>query len=227
MLDLTKIPLFSGLGPGDVEALQGAVQTRKLTGGTSVFCEGDPVRGFYIVQRGAVKIFKTSPRGQEQVLAVNTPGQSFAEAAVFMGRGYPASAECLEDSELVFVEREAFVRLLRSDPDLALRMLGGMALKLRHLVALVEDLTLRDARGRLSRYLLGLLPEGAEAPVLVELPAQQLLIARMLGVTPETLSRTLKSMKEEGALAIEGHGRFSVLDLESLREAAGESSNLI
>lgn len=223
MLDLKRIPLFSGLSPQDVEALQTAVHVRKMAAGSRIFSEGDPVRGFYAVQKGAVKIFKTSPRGQEQVLAVITPGQTFAEAAVFMGGGYPASTECLEDTELLFVEREAFVRRLHSDPELALRMMAGMAMKLRRMVALVEDLTLRDARGRLSRYLLGLLPEHAEAPAHLELPAQQILIARMLGVTAETLSRTLKAMKDDGTLEITGHGKFTVLDLESLRDAAGET----
>ncbi len=224
MIDLTKIPLFSGLSQPDVEALQSALHVRKMAAGTRIFDEGDPVRGFYIVQKGAVKIFKVSPRGQEQVLAVNSPGQSFAEAAVFMGGGYPASTECLEDSELLFVEREAFVRRLHEDPELALRMMAGMALKLRRMVAMVEDLTLRDARGRLSRYLLGLLPENARPPVPLELPAQQMLIARMLGITSETLSRTLRTLKEEGTLEIGGGGKFTVLDLESLRVAAGESS---
>lgn len=222
MLDLKKIPLFSGLSPEDVEGLQSALHVRKMAAGSRIFNEGDPVHGFYVVQKGAVKIFKTSPRGQEQVLGVMAPGQTFAEAAVFMGGGYPASTECLEDTELLFVEREGFVRRLRSDPDLALRMMAGIALKLRRMVALVEDLTLRDARGRLSRYLLGLLPEDAQEPAHVELPAQQLLIARMLGITAETLSRTLKAMKDDGTLEIEGHGRFTVLSLESLRESSGE-----
>lgn len=223
LLELKKIPLFAGLSPEDVEGLQVAVHGRKMAAGTRIFNEGDPVLGFYAVQKGAVKIFKTSPRGQEQVLAVITPGQTFAEAAAFTGGGYPASTECLEDSELVFVEREAFVRRLRTDPDLALRLMAGMALKLRRMVGLVEDLTLRDARGRLSRYLLGLMPDHAQAPAQIELPAQQILIARMLGITAETLSRTLKGLKDEGTLEITGHGKFTVLDLESLRDAAGES----
>lgn len=222
LLDLKKIPLFSGLSAEDVEALQSALQVRKYSAGARVFNEGDPVRGFYVVQKGSVKIFKTSPRGQEQVLHVVPPGQTFAEAAVFMGGGYPASTECLEDTELLFVEREAFVRRLKHDPELALRMMAGISLKLRRMVALVEDLTLRDARGRISRYFLGLLPENAQAPVQLELPAQQLLIARMLGVTAETLSRTLKAMKEDGTLEIGGHGKFVILDVDSLRNASGE-----
>ncbi|MCE7870895.1 Crp/Fnr family transcriptional regulator [bacterium CPR1] len=221
-MDITRLPLFSGLSPEDVEALQPALQKRKMTVGTRIFDEGDPVRGFYVVLSGSVKIFKTSPRGTEQVLAVILPGQTFAEAAVFMGGGYPASTECLDDCELLFVEREPFVRRLHADPDLALRMMAGMALKLRRMVAMVEDLTLRDARGRICRYLLGLLPEGATAPVELELPAQQLLIARMLGVTAETLSRTLKTLREDGALETLGGGKFLLLDLEELRHSAGE-----
>lgn len=215
--------MFSSLSPEDAAALQPALQLRKVGEGTRLWNQGDPVRGFYLVVSGAVKVFRVSPHGNEQVMTIATPGQTFAEAAVFMGGGYPAHAETLQDSDLLFVEREPFVRQLHRDPNLALRIMAGMAMKLRRMVAMVEDLTLRDARGRLCRYLAGLVPEGASAPVTVKMPARQLLIARMLGITSETLSRTLKALKEEGLLEVGGSGRFLINDLTRLQSEAGET----
>ncbi|MEW6277661.1 MAG: Crp/Fnr family transcriptional regulator [Candidatus Eremiobacterota bacterium] len=221
-MDITRIPLFSSLSPEDAQALEPALQLRHFNAGARIFNQGDPVRGFYMVLRGAVKIFKVSPHGNEQVLAVCLPGNTFAEAAVFMGGGYPANTEALEDSDLLFVEREPFVRQIHKDPDLGLRIMAGMALKLRRMVAMVEDLTLRDARGRIARYLLNLVPEGAAEPVMVKLPARQQLIARMLGLTAETLSRTLKTLKDEGVVESAGSGRFEIRNLQRLRESVSD-----
>lgn len=216
---LRKFPLFSGLSPEDAEAFQRQCVPVSYRAGVRIFDEGEPARGFYLVLSGQVKIFKLSPRGQEQILAVIGPGGTFAEAAAFLGRGYPASTECLEDSELVFVEREPVRQLLVKDPDMALRMMAGMALKLRSLVAMVEDLTLRDARGRLARYLLGLAPANELQPQ-IKLPTQQTVLARLLGLTQETLSRTLKGLKEEGLVI--AAGRSLTLDVPGLRGVLGD-----
>jgi CRP/FNR family transcriptional regulator len=216
---LRKFPLFSGLSPEDAEAFQRQCVPVSYRAGVRIFDEGEPARGFYLVLSGQVKIFKLSPRGQEHILAVIGPGGTFAEAAAFLGRGYPASTECLEDSELVFVEREPIRQLLVKDPDMALRMMAGMALKLRSLVAMVEDLTLRDARGRLARYLLGLAPAQELQPQ-VKLPTQQTVLARLLGLTQETLSRTLKGLKEEGLVS--ASGRSLTLDVPGLRAVLGD-----
>lgn len=221
--NITNFPLFAGLSTSDAELLQNRSTSVQYGAGHRIFDEGEPARGFYLIHTGQVKIFKLSPRGSEQILAVLGPGQTFAEAAAFLGKGYPASAECLEDSDLIFIEREAIRVLMAKDPDLALRMMAGMALKLRRLVSLVEDLTLRDARGRLCRYLLGLAPTSA-AECTVKLPTQQTVLARLLGLTQETLSRTLKSLREEGLIESMGGGRLALRDLSGLRAVVGDES---
>ena len=219
--NLRQFPLFSGLSPEDAAAMQHQCVPISYRSGVRIFDEGEPARGFYLVLRGQVKIFKLSPRGQEHILAVIGPGGTFAEAAAFLGRGYPASTECLEDSDLVFIEREPIRQLLIKDPDLALRMMAGMALKLRSLVAMVEDLTLRDARGRLARYLLGL-AAGDELQPQVKLPTQQTVLARLLGLTQETLSRTLKGLKDDGMVTAGSTSRSLILDTPGLRSVVGD-----
>lgn len=191
---------------------------RRVPAGTRIFAQGDPARGFFLVLEGCVKIYKLSAAGAEQALALAGPGETFAEAALFQGGGYPAHAQAVQDSDLLFLGREPFVQQLRRDPELALRILGGLSLKLRRMVRLVEDLSLRDARGRLARYLLTQLEPGAD---LVRLRVSQAVMARLLGLATETFSRTLRILKAEGLLETDGRD-LRVLDPAGLRAAAGE-----
>jgi CRP/FNR family transcriptional regulator len=220
--DIRTIALFSALQPDDAERMQRAVSQRHYPAGTTLFEAGDPALGFYLIRKGAVKAFKLSPAGNEQIMHVTTAGQTFAEAAVFQGTRYPVSAQCIEECELLFIEREALLAQLQHDPSLALRLLAGMAIKLRHLVSLVEDLTLRDARGRMCRYFLSLMPEGADGPCKVKLPASHVLLSKLLGVTGETFSRTLKQLKTEGIAEPAGRGMLMIHDPSRLRQSAGE-----
>ncbi|MBS2038926.1 Crp/Fnr family transcriptional regulator [bacterium] len=217
-LRIADFPLFAGLQPADADLIETASLSRHYAAGNRIFQEGESARWLYLVRFGSVKIFKLSPRGGEHVLAVLTAGQTFAEAPVFSGGKYPANSECVEDCELVLVDREALLQLLARDPDLGLRMLAGMALKLRKLVATVEDLTLRDARGRLARYLLGLRETGDT----IQLPIAQGLLARLLGLTGETLSRTFRGLRQEGVLEHDRSGLIQVLDWTVLELACGE-----
>jgi CRP/FNR family transcriptional regulator len=217
--DLRHVALFTGVSPSDLEIVERATRIEHFPPGARIFDMGDPVRGFYLVRQGMVKIFRGSPSGQEQVLAVMSRGQTFAEAALFMKR-LPASAESVDEVEVLFIERDALLDLLGRDPELALRMIAGMASKLRQLVHLVDDLTLRDARGRICRYILGLTDEGDDT---VKLPVRQALLARLLGVTGETLSRTLKALKDEGAVELLGRGQIRILDRGQLERAVGDT----
>ena len=211
--------LFSGLPPGDAQLLEASSLVRSYAAGHQIFAEGEQARWLYLVRTGAVKIFKLSPKGHEQVLAVLQAGQTFAEAPVFSGGTYPANSECVEDCEVILIDREALLQLIRRDPEFGLRMMAGMAMKLRRLVSMVEDLTLRDARGRLSRYLLGLREDSGDH---FQLPISQSLLARLLGLTGETLSRTFRTLREEGTLESDRGGQIQVLNWENLQQAACE-----
>ena len=217
---ITDFALFSGLNPEDAESLQNTSFVRKVAAGTRIFDAGEPAQGLYLVLSGSVKIFKVSAKGTEQVMAVLGPHQTFAEAPVFHGGFYPANAETLEACELILIQRDALLALLCKDSEMALRMMAGMAMKLRKLVALVEDLTLRDARGRVARYLAGLAEEGQNS---FQLPVQQSLLARMLGLTGETLSRTMKGLRDEGVIESSLGGRIQVANWSLLHAAAGDT----
>lgn len=217
---LRTFSLFSQLCDADIEKLEALVQLRTYSARQRIFDMGEPALGMYMVESGKVKVFRVSRDGAEQVLGVFQSGEEFALAPVFHGGRYPASAETLEASKLYFLEREVLLRLITAEPELALRMLGTLSKKLQGLVSLIDSLGLRDARGRLARYLTRRIPP--QSPLVVELPMSKTLLSQHLGIKMETLSRTFRSLADEGILGSTERGRIEVRDLEALYLAAGD-----
>jgi CRP/FNR family transcriptional regulator len=219
---LRAFPLFSQLADQAAAELESETQLRTYSNKQRIFEMGDPAQGMYMVETGRVKVFRVSPDGSEQLLGVFGPGEEFAMAPVFHGGRYPASAETLEPSRLYFLDREVLLRQIAREPELALRLLAFMAQKLQGLVSLVDSLALRDARGRLARYLARLLAREPADASGVELPMSKTLLAQHLGIKMETLSRTFRVLMEEGVLNSTERGRIEIRDREALYRAAGD-----
>ncbi len=208
--------LFSGLPAEQLQQVAAIGMSRRYAKGVSVFAEGDPGIGFYMVGEGKVKIFKMSFEGKEQILHIFGPGEPFGEVPVFHGTPFPASAETLTEAELLFFPRAEFVHMLTANPSLALNMLAVLALRLRRFATQIENLSLKEVPGRLASYL-GYLMEEQERQdkVVLDIPKGQL--ASLLGTSSETLSRIFNKMTEEGLIRVEGKA-ISILDAQRLRE---------
>jgi CRP/FNR family transcriptional regulator, dissimilatory nitrate respiration regulator len=203
------IGLFSGLGPRELAALAGIAEIRTYARGQDIFFAGDPGQGFFSVVSGKVRIYQTSLSGKEHILHVFGPGEVFAEVAVFAGGAYPANAQAMEDGDYLFFPRERFRRLLAEDPDLALNMLGLLSLRLRQFVKKLEDLSLREVPARLAAHLLLLGAESRKRRLSLDLPKGQL--AAYLGTIPETLSRVLRRLADDGLIDVSGNS-VEILD---------------
>lgn len=204
---LRKTPLFTDLPPGELSRIGRIVSLRRFAKREAIFRDGDRADGFFIVASGSVKVFKLSEEGKEQVLHILEAGNSFAEAVLFEGGAYPANAEALTDSELLFLPKAPFIELLEGNPKMSLRMLGSMAKWLRRMTDLVENLALRNVEARLILYLTeGMRQQGivVEDGAEFELPVGKNVLASRLGTVPETFSRTLKKLQEEGAIRVQG-----------------------
>ncbi len=223
MTDPIKInPLFSGLDEEGLLRIKEISGRREIKKGESLFSQGEEAQGFYLVLQGRIKIYRLSPQGKEYVLRIVGPGETLAEAAVFSGKTYPASADSLEDSRLYYFRKSDFVHLIRQDPQLALNMISGLSLLLRNLAQQVEDLSLHEVSSRLARYLLDQadkknipLIDGVQIP----LEVKKNLLASRLGTIGETLSRTLAKMKQRGLLEIKKDAVI-IQNLELLKEVA-------
>ncbi len=199
--------LFAGLSGEELQRIADLAVPRSLERGEYLFREGEPSRGFYIVQAGSICVHRVNANGKEQVIQVFRAGRSFAEAALASESGYPAHARALEPSSVLVVQKPGFVELLKERPELALRMLASMSIHLRALVAQLEDLTMKDVETRLAHWLLKQHPETGDAPsapVTVELKGTKRALAAELGTVSETLSRTLAKLREQELIDVDG-----------------------
>jgi len=128
---LRRASLFEGLDDRHLEELISRSRRRRFAGRQTVFLEGDRAQGMYVVVSGRVKVFKMSPKGREQTLMVMGPGEPVGEVAVLAGESYPANAETLEPSEALYVPRQAFLDMVRREPEVALRLLASLSTRLR------------------------------------------------------------------------------------------------
>lgn len=219
-MDLPKIlrqsPLFAGTTDEDIAAILRICKVKEYERGEVLFDEGDTALGFYIVAAGRVKVYKLSPEGKERILHVVQPGGNFAEAAIFADGLYPASAEPLEKSTLIFFPKREFLDLLTAQGRIAINMIGGLSRFLRLFAGQIEELTFRDVPSRLARYLLELSNERNGA---VELPTSKSAIASRLGTVSETLSRTFRKLSDEGLIRVEGK-TVVILDADRLSDLA-------
>ncbi len=205
---LRKTPLFSNLAPPDLDRLGGISALRRYARKDVVFREGDRAEGFFVVVSGRVKVCKTSEDGKEQVLHILEEGQSFAEATIFEEGNFPANAEALCEAELLFFPKRPFIALLEKDPRMAVRMLGSLSRWLKRMTDLVENLALRDVEARLVFFLSEEMKNRGlpfRDGVVYEIPVSKNVLASRLGTVPETFSRTLKKLQDEGKISVRGN----------------------
>ena len=214
---LGGIRLFEGLPAPQLKSLAEIAQLRACKAGETLFEAGQPGTHFFAVVTGKVRVFRASLSGKEQILSVFTAGESFAEVPVFEGKTYPASAQALEDSVLLTIPRRGFVELLRREPELALGVMALLSSRLRAFVGQIAQLSLKEVPERLAGYLLLLRAAQGRDELTLDLPKGQ--IASYLGTIPETLSRAIKKLTDQGLIEVAG-SRVSVLDPEGLAALA-------
>lgn len=202
---LRSCQLFTGLPPTDLEQIAAVAVVKSLGKDDYLFHEGDAAHGFYVVQRGAVNVHRVNAAGKEQIIHVFRTGDSFAEVALATRTGYPADARALEPTQVLLVQKDGILALLKRQPELALRMLGSMSSHLRVLVGQLEDLTLKDVETRLANWLVKRCPNPqSEQPVRIVLTMTKRVLAAELGTVSETFSRTLAKFREQNLLLVKG-----------------------
>jgi len=206
--------LFGGMPPEHLDEIEKIAVRKEYGRGESVFFEGDPGVGFYMVATGKVKVFKTSLSGKEQILHIFGPGEPFGEVPVFHGQPFPAHAMALEKTTLIFFPRKDFVELVHTMPSLVLNMLAVLSMRLRRFATQIENLSLKEVPARLAGYLVYLSEEQGNREQ-VELQISKGQLASLLGTIPETLSRIFARMSDEGLISVEGK-KISLLDPEGL-----------
>lgn len=195
--------LFNGLPEEQIEKLSHIAIQNNFKRGEIIFSENDDANGFYVLKTGRIKIFKLSLEGKEQILHIITPGEPFGEVPVFAGETFPAHAETMEESTTIFFSKKAFIDLIKNDPLIALNMLAILSRRLKQFTRLVENLSLKEVPQRLASYLI-FLSKNEENNDAVELDIAKGQLANILGTIPETLSRMLGKMVNNGLIRVQG-----------------------
>src|ERR1019366_2219550 len=218
---LRRVTLFSNLSEQEFAFLTSHLLQRQYSSGELIFNEGDACSGLYVVQSGNVRIFKSSAGGREQVLSIDGPGSSIAELPVFDGGNYPAAAQAVSDSTLLFFSRQDFQGLCLQHPQVALKVLRVVGGRLRRLVGIIEELSFTTVRHRLIALLVRLgKSEGTRNgdAITLTLPANNSELAAQIGTVRELVSRNLSRLQSEGLIQVDNRK----LDIPSLKRLEAE-----
>ena len=215
---ISKTPLFDGLPENQLEDIRKIAVSKHFNKGEMIFIEGDEGIGFFIVADGKVKIYKVSSEGKEHILHIFGPSEPFGEVPVFTGQPFPANAEAIAGSHLLFFPRTDFVELISNNPSLSLNMLAVLSKRLRQFTVQIENLSLKEVPARLASYLLYAASEQDQEDV-VALAVSKGQLASLLGTIPETLSRIFAKMAGQGLISVEGR-HIALMDKTGLAELA-------
>jgi CRP/FNR family transcriptional regulator len=220
---LKRTTMFDGLDEPELRALAGRAVEHRLARGEILFVAGDEARGLYVVVEGAVRAYRESLEGREQVIHVERAGATIAEVPVFDEGSYPSTAAAEEETTVLFIDKRDVRRLCLEHPQIALAALKQLAGRLRMCAELVEALSLREVDHRLARLLLA---EAAHGPkegsqVVFELRLTNPQIAARIGTVREVVSRALGRLQSNGLIRVDGR-RVYVLDEAALKKYADE-----
>jgi len=215
--DLQKGFLFARLNDDQLDRVARHAVRVHLDEGEMLFQQTDPADRFYFLIRGQIKLFRLGPSGNEKVIEIVTPLSTFAEALMFLERPtYPVGAQAMQPAEVISIDAGDFLRMLRGSIDTCFMLLGDMSQRLRGLIREIDDLSLSSATCRVAGYLLSK-SEPESGSFDLEVPKQTL--ASRLSVQPETFSRIVRQLSNQGILAVHG-SRVEISDLDRLRQIA-------
>ncbi len=200
---LSEFYMFSELQPSQITQLVAGTKMLEVQRGITLFNRGDKAHGFYLLLEGQIKLGVISPQGDEKVIGLIQPGQSFGEAVLFLERSFPIYAQATLDSKVLLITRDVIFDILDNDVTVVRRMLAGISARNRQLVNDIESISLQNSTQRLIGYLLQISNDSPN-PERVQLPANKLTIASMLNITPETLSRVMLRLNNAGLIEVNG-----------------------
>jgi CRP-like cAMP-binding protein len=218
-LDILKnIPYFAGLDGAELEIVRNSISEKTAARNDVLVLEGDSAKALFFIISGALKVFKTSADGKEQILNILRPGESFNDVPVFDGATSPVSVQALGPATIYEIGRTEFEALMKKYPLIARNIINVLAGRMRQLVSLVEDLSFRHVIGRVAKILLENVT-GSQGPG--ERLTQQDMAA-MAGTAREVVGRSLKVLEDEGIIKLD-RNRIVIRNKEALRERIGST----
>ncbi|CAK9889588.1 MULTISPECIES: Crp/Fnr family transcriptional regulator [Pseudomonas] len=201
VLVLRRHHLFNQLPEKVFEGVCALAMLRRLSCHDTLMHQGDPAKRFFLLVSGQIKLYRLSADGQEHLVEIIQPGQTFAEALLFsQARSYPVTATALKDCVLISIDGAHYRNALEDQPQVCLAILASMSIHLHQRLKDIDTLTSASASRRVINFLL---QECDPDSGRLELQISKRLVASKLGIQPETFSRTLHRLVESGLIAME------------------------
>ncbi len=212
------VPVFAHMETDVAAAVLAGAVPKRWDRGCSVIIQGEPADAFYVILEGWVKLYRLLPDGNEAVVSVMTAGESFAEAVMFMGGHFPVAADTVTEARLLRIDASTLRAAMKADGRVAVALLASIAHHTETLSEQVELIKALAAPQRVADFLVGnarrTLGSDAEGRVALKLPYDKALIARRLGMTPESFSRALATLRGQGVKV--SRDAVEIADLERL-----------
>jgi CRP-like cAMP-binding protein len=217
---MQTLDLFQGVPAEKLRTLAERSRYKTYKAGEMFIGETDPAHAFYVIVTGQVKLYKSSPEGKEQTLYLLRPGDPFGMCTAFAIDSFPANAMALEESGVLMIPGPVMETVATSEPRLLMNIIQILSDRLKESMTLIESLSLMEIPQRLASFLLhALTREGDREVNRLELTITQRELAKILGSTPEALSRAVRKMSNAGILAMDGR-TIRILDREALDDLA-------
>jgi CRP/FNR family transcriptional regulator len=219
---LRRLPFFRRLTPGLRGRVAGVARLKSFGNHELIFSEGDPSDAFIVIVDGRVKVFKSTPAGKEIILEIFGAGDPLGAVAVYEGVPFMASAQTIEPSRILRIEKPAFFQLLEQDPQMVRGLLSGLTLRLAELTRRLADLSGARVEVRFARLFLKLCDQIGRTErggVFVPMPLSRQELADLTGTTIETAIRIMSRWQKEDLVHTEKDG-FVVIDRDALESAA-------
>lgn len=220
---LAQLPLLCELHRDELDHITASTRVIDLKRDDTVFRAGIKLAGCYCVLRGQLKLSVLAPTGAEKIIELVGPGMTFGEALLFLDSPSPVTAQAIERSRVAFIPKGLIFDLIEHSSQFTFRLLAGLSQRLHHLVADLEAFCLQTSSQRVIGYLLreAKMTDDTCKRARVVLPTKKNLIASRLNLTPETFSRTLHHLAEEGLITV-SRKKIDIQDVEQLRQFSCE-----
>jgi CRP-like cAMP-binding protein len=216
---ITRIAVFRGLKPETIAHVIGSAQAQVLKPQTVLVRQDDPATAFFIVISGWIKLYRNNPAGDEAVVEMITTGASFSEAVAFTGNRYLVTAESVTEARVARIPADHFTRCIRENPDIALSMVASISEHMHYLCQQVEQLKAQSGLQRVAEFLASF-PQAERGQCAFALPYDKMLIARQLGIMPESLSRAFARLRAVGVTV--NASQVKIEDIAKLRQLAAD-----
>jgi len=215
---VARVPVFAGLSPDDQHRVEVLARPTHLHAGETAYSADDDVSQLMVLHTGRLKIFRLSADGSEQLVRVLLPGEFTGEPSVFAGQRPDGYATALDESQLCVFRHDDLEALITQHPDIGLRKLDAVSERLSDTEHRLSSLTSRGVEGRLADYLLGLPSTWRDRIATVTLPLAKKDVAALLDTTPESFSRALKSLADQGLIVVGAGRSVSITQPELLQQ---------